>query len=326
MRKGILGFIFFITCLTSSAYAGEKKTLNLPVDTSFQKVNSTLNSPLDTCSFIRSMTQPQLYTLINYLFEMDSIPLDLISEINAAILAHQREQQFANEMHTDWDEKNIFPLNELNTKTDTTCIINLIDELHTHFSLPFKGVITSTFGWRKAYNSNHNGVDIDLERGDKVVAAFDGIVRFAKWQGGFGNVVVVRHSNGLETLYAHLSKLKVKVGQVINSGNILGLGGSTGHSTGSHLHFEVRFKSKPINPKYLIEFEREKLVCETVVLKTTRSGLAAFPPDTKEYFAQKGDTIFEVAKRFGVSAKTLSQRNGLNQWLRLKAGQKIVIG
>ena len=224
---------------------------------------------------------------------------------------------------SDWDEKNIFCMKELGRKLDTTCVLGLIEETQS-FTMPVIGVITSNFGWRK--NVAHNGIDIDLRRGCKVVAAFDGVVRFARWQGGYGNVVVVRHANGLETLYAHLSKIKVKVGQAVNSGDVVGLGGATGNATGPHLHFEVRLKSKPINPRYLIEFESEKLVSEKLVFKSTRSGWAAYPPDVKEYVAQKGETVLDVAKHFGLPVKLLAEHNCINQWSRLKPGQRILIG
>src|SRR5574343_1124269 len=101
-------------------------------------------------------------------------------------------------------------------------------------------MITSEFGWRK-YRP-HYGTDIDLEIGDTVVSAFDGMVRIARPKvGGYGNVVIIRHSNGLETVYAHLSKILVEPGQTIKAGELLGLGGNTGRSYGAHLHFDMRY-------------------------------------------------------------------------------------
>ncbi|MBI2269163.1 MAG: peptidoglycan DD-metalloendopeptidase family protein [Bacteroidetes bacterium] len=311
-------------CFPLIVFAGEKKS-SAPVDTSVRTINVEQIAAGDSVrSFIRSMNQQQLYSLVDFLFEMDSIPVELVDEINSVVKKHKCELVAAVEKQNDWDEKHIFSVKELTERLDTTCVISLIDEQHMGYSLPIVGVITSKFGWRKT--ANHNGVDIDLNKGDKVVAAFDGVVRFARFQGGFGNVVIVRHANGLETLYAHLTKIKVKPGQVVNSGDLLGLGGSTGHSTGTHLHFEIRFKSKPINPMYLFEFAEQKLVSERLIIKSTRLGLSAYPPDIKEYIAKKGDTVFDVAKHFGVSAKALALQNKISQWSRLKAGQKIVIG
>ncbi len=211
------------------------------------------------------MNLGQLETLIDYLFEMDSIPSDMIREINIAVI----------EKREIWDEKNVFSWTEMNSRLDTNCLINIVDEQHPCFTLPAEGVITCNYGWHKTYN--HNGIDIDLRKGTPVYAAFDGIVRFANWQNGYGYVVVVRHENGLETLYAHLSKIKVKVGQVVNSGETVGLGGATGNATGNHLHFEVRLLSKPINPKYLIEFGEKKLIREKFLFNYSHKGWSVLP-------------------------------------------------
>jgi len=326
MYRLLIGGLFAVLfCFPQTGSAGEKNTVTSSVDTSSAKSTIHAVSVADSSrSFIRSMTPQQLQTLIDFLFEMDSIPVDIVKEINAAVLMHKNKELTTIEHQEGWDDKNIFCWKEMNAKLDTSCTIKLSGEQEHGFTLPVCGVITCNFGWNKTYN--HNGIDIDLRRGDKVVSAFDGVVRFAKWENGYGYVVVVRHANGLETLYAHLSKIKVKAGQVVNSGEVVGLGGATGHATGTHLHFEVRLKSRPINPKYLIDFAEEKLVNNELVFKTTRLGWAVYPPDTKEYVAQKGDTVFEIAKRFGVSPKNLAEQNCLNQWIRLKPGQRIVIG
>jgi murein DD-endopeptidase MepM/ murein hydrolase activator NlpD len=105
---------------------------------------------------------------------------------------------------------------------------------------PVCGQLNSAFGPR--HRRMHYGVDIDLERGDPVVCAFEGVVRISRFHKQFGNVVVVRHSNGLETLYGHLSERLAEVGDHLEAGEVLGLGGSTGRSTGDHLHFETRYQ------------------------------------------------------------------------------------
>ena len=87
----------------------------------------------------------------------------------------------------------------------------------------------------------HSGIDLDLEVGDNVEASFDGIVKRADYVSGYGNLVVLKHFNGLETYYAHLSKILVTIGDTLEAGDKLGLGGSTGRSTGPHLHYEIRY-------------------------------------------------------------------------------------
>lgn len=284
---------------------------------------------------IQALNEEELISLVEYLFNMDTVNPALVTEINSAIanLKNNSSRLKISEniedytfpsagLYESWEIDNLFPEKDLlKLEGDTSVTLELKWGGHDKYVNPFNGNITSGFGWRDS--AQHNGVDIDLNRGDVVSAAFDGMVRIAKRQGGFGNIVIVRHYNGLETVYAHLSKIKVKPGQVIMAGQTIGLGGNTGHTTGTHLHFEVRFKGVPINPKYLISFQEQKLVCNELVIKKTKWGLAAFPKDIKFYTIEKGDTIFEIAKRFGKSTSSIKEMNGITGRVHLKAGQQI---
>jgi murein DD-endopeptidase MepM/ murein hydrolase activator NlpD len=286
-------------------------------------------------TLIQSMSREQLNALIDFLMEMDTIPADLAREIeiasarfkesdNAVVIAKSEKSSIpASDFYASWEINNLFPEKDmLKFKGDTSVCLTLKGGEKGEYFHPFNGPVTSNFGWRDS--TQHNGIDIDLNKGDKVSAAFDGMVRIAKNGGGFGNVVIIRHYNGLETVYAHLSKIKVKPGQVVIAGQVIGLGGSTGHSTGSHLHFEVRFKGVPINPKYLISFPDHKLLCNELVIKKSKWGLAAYPKDTRFYTIEKGDTIFEIAKRFGTTTASIKQMNGFTgSRVRLKVGQQI---
>lgn len=121
--------------------------------------------------------------------------------------------------------------------------------------------ITSRFGPR--WGRRHEGLDIKVYVGDTIVSAFDGKVRIVRCdRNGWGNFVVVRHPNGLETLYAHLSKQLVKEDQEVKAGEPIGLGGNTGRSTGSHLHFECRVLGKLINPELLFDFPNQDVKCD----------------------------------------------------------------
>lgn len=127
-------------------------------------------------------------------------------------------------------------------------------ETGQRFTPPKQGMITSGFGHRHLFGrSFHKGIDIDLETGDQVVAAMTGKVRIARYNSGYGNFVVIAHEDGLETLYGHLSELWVKEGQDIESGQAIGLGGSTGQSTGAHLHFEIRIFGEQIDPVRVLD-------------------------------------------------------------------------
>lgn len=156
-------------------------------------------------------------------------------------------------------------------------------EMDCDFAMPIYGRTNSPFGWR--HGRPHTGIDLQLRTGDSVYAAFDGVVRMSKYYNGYGNCVVVRHYNGLETLYAHLSKLDVKPGTLVNAGQLLGLGGSTGHSTGPHLHFEIRFLGRPLNPASVIDFPNETLKIDTLNIE---SKLFQMPAGSYKYKKRRG--------------------------------------
>ncbi len=208
--------------------------------------------------------------------------------------------------------------------------IHLIDD-STDFCFPMKNIITSPYGWRKLWNRPHRGVDILLRTGDPVKACFPGVVRIARSMGGYGNVVVLRHENGLETVYGHMSKILVKPLQIVKAGDVLGLGGSTGRSTGPHLHFEVRFQYEPIDPEWILDFKTYSLRTRRLHLDKTYFGIFApkgnkhpvFKADKsiiKErpqrqqsrevyYEPKKGDTLERIAMMHSTTVDKLKELN-----------------
>jgi hypothetical protein len=192
--------------------------------------------------------------------------------------------------------------------------------------------ITSPFGprWRRM----HNGLDLKVEIGDTIRAAFDGTVRVVKYEAkGYGNYIVVRHTNGLETVYGHLSKQLVEPNQTVKAGEIIGLGGNTGHSTGSHLHFETRFLGIAINPALMFDFPNQDVVADTYTYRKggssyDRPGSTAIASKSddadriiKYHKVHRGDTLSRVAKVRGVSVSKLCELNGLTKRSKLKPGQ-----
>jgi murein DD-endopeptidase MepM/ murein hydrolase activator NlpD len=280
------------------------------------------------------LTEKQLINLIDSLSDEKSIPCDLIVMINGLIAQRESvnpKNDFGNfsvypadrVYYGKWDTKNLFPYGRELSNNDTTIIITLAGD-HGNYSHPVNGVVTSCFGWRDS--AQHQGIDLNLKRGDAVGCAFDGMVRVAtKNYGGYGNVVIVRHYNGLETLYAHLYKIKVKPGEFVFAGQTIGLGGSTGHSTGAHLHFETRYKGIPINPKYFISFDDQRLVSAHIELKKTRWGYTAYAADEDTYTIQKGDNLYELSRQFSTSVARLKELNGYRSYPRLKAGDKLLV-
>lgn len=144
-------------------------------------------------------------------------------------------------------------------------------EVPDHYRIDLRGfcmptpsrVITSNYGYRPSFGRMHKGLDIKVYTGDTIVSAFDGKVRVVSYEAkGYGNYVVIRHNNGLETIYGHLSKHLCKVGDVVKAGQVIGLGGNTGLSTGSHLHFETRIMGIAINPALLFDFAAQDVTCD----------------------------------------------------------------
>ena len=191
---------------------------------------------------------------------------------------------------------------------------------------PFLNRITSEFGFRR-YRF-HYGIDIKLNYGDSVRCAFDGMVRMVRYNRlGYGHYVVIRHFNGLETIYAHLSRPLVKVNQPIRSGEVLGLGGSTGRSTGSHLHFETRYLGQAFNPREIIEFDQGAIrqPDQQILLSLNTFGHIKEMAMTRYYVIRKGDTLSRIAMRNGVSINTLCKLNNISTKTILRIGQRLKI-
>lgn len=201
----------------------------------------------------------------------------------------------------------------------------------TGFRMPTPSTrITSPFGprWRRM----HNGIDVKVNTGDTIVSAFDGKVRIVKYERrGYGKYIVIRHSNGLETIYGHLSKQMVEENQVVKAGEPIGLGGNTGRSTGSHLHFETRFLGIAINPAYMFDFPKQDIVADTYVFRKTFRGrassgahdemLASDDAVIRYHKVKSGDTLSRIAKLRGVSVSKLCKLNRITTRTTLRLGQ-----
>ncbi|HJD75675.1 MAG TPA: peptidoglycan DD-metalloendopeptidase family protein, partial [Bacteroides reticulotermitis] len=178
----------------------------------------------------------------------------------------------------------------------------------------------------------NNGLDIKVNIGDTIVAAFDGKVRIVKYERrGYGKYIVIRHDNGLETVYGHLSKQIVEENQLVKAGEIIGLGGNTGRSTGSHLHFETRFLGIAINPAYMFDFPKQDIVADTYTFRKTRGvernragshdSNVAESAAIRYHKVKNGDTLSRIAKIRGVSVSTLCKLNRIKPTTTLRIGQ-----
>ncbi len=285
---------------------------------------------------LKPISRDELVYMVDSILDLDSVPVAAIEMLNyysaelektsierSRIMKTSKLSKLpASEIYDSFDEENLFKLATDECLPDLQNIIVQNDSLG-NYTAPICGVVTSNYGWRD--KRMHKGIDIDLNKGDKVLAAFDGMVRIARRNNGFGNVVIIRHYNGFETVYAHLSKLKVKAGQVVTSGQLVGLGGATGHATGTHLHFEVRYMGHALNPANFISFDEGKILNDTVTIRKSKYGIAAFPSNAKIYTVQRGDSWYEVAKRYGLTSQSMKAMNGTDKRFYLKVGQKIRI-
>jgi LysM repeat protein len=218
--------------------------------------------------------------------------------------------------------------------------IQLVDSLHG-YHYPFKAKLTSRYGMRRG--RQHQGVDIPLKTGDPVYATFDGKVRFSGTSGGYGNLIVIRHHNGLETYYAHLSARNVEAGDWVVAGQEIGKGGSTGRSSGPHLHFEVRYHGHTMDPERIIDFATGELRGEELLLKRRHLSIYAkyeqdFDEETEAarqaeaekaaasvqyHTIKKGDTLGAIARKYGTTVNKICSLNGIQSTTILQIGKKL---
>lgn len=184
---------------------------------------------------------------------------------------------------------------------------------------------TSGFGPR--WGRYHQGIDLNLQTGTPIMTTFDGIVRISAFDRGFGNYVVVRHRNGIETLYGHMSARKVEVGQLVKAGQVIGLGGSTGWSTGPHLHYETRYEGNTFNPLLIYDFSLpEQLLTDKFDLMPQHfSHLGNKIRKTIVHKVNPGETLSIISAKYNVSVTTLAKLNRLSENSVLQVGQTIII-
>ncbi|MDR2691482.1 MAG: peptidoglycan DD-metalloendopeptidase family protein [Dysgonamonadaceae bacterium] len=246
------------------------------------------------------------------------------------------------------EEENEFPADELyegawnNDFLKVYANVNIPDSFKidiSSFVMPVTGMVTSPYGprWRRF----HYGTDIKLQTGDTVYAAFNGKVRVCSYERkGYGNYLVIRHPNGMETVYGHLSESLVSINENVQAGQPIALGGNTGRSTGSHLHFEFRFLGQAIDPSDIIDFTHFCTYDDSYVFNKSRSGDAYFNVDfytkfkslksnfasktkAKYYKVRSGDTLLAIAQRYGTSVDKICRLNGIKATTTLKIGRSL---
>lgn len=242
-----------------------------------------------------------------------------------------------------WEQNNIFPYyNVPLSAIPETAPIQLVDSLRA-YRYPFKGYITSRYGIRNG--RRHTGIDIALKTGDTIYSTFNGKVRYSKaTENGYGSLVVIRHDNGLETYHAHLSKRLVEAGERVVAGQPIALGGSSGRSSGPHLHFECRYMGQAFDPERLIDFRTGNLRRDFILLKRSYFNASSkysqdFNDEEKQQAAEKkeaqitaerryykvksGDCLSTIAARNHTTVAAICRLNGIKEDATLQINQTL---
>ncbi len=248
-----------------------------------------------------------------------------------------------------WNDRQANPYKTAFSALPDRVSLWLVDST-SQFCVPYRTKIYSRFGIR--HGRRHQGVDLPLKVGDPIHAAFDGKVRISSYMKGYGNLVVIRHENGLETFYGHLSKRNVEVDQWVHAGDVIGLGGSTGRSTGPHLHFETRYQGYAFDPSWLADFEQGTLRSGVFTLKkrylSERSNYVPESEDEEEdiliaekeereeearlaaeeaakryHTIKSGDTLGALAVKYHTTVRQLCAWNGIKATTTLRLGRKL---
>lgn len=260
-KIALSGLIILSSLFTATTVQAQKKT-----STVSPKLEDLPCLPIDTLPTANEDTKIIIYTNNTWKYYRPGL-----------------EGQFnGNPVYTDyWNTEHIFAyrsveLSEIPAVVDIN-LISSLDEYHA----PIVGKVFSKYGPRG--RRSHNGVDIPLKTGEPIYATFDGRVRYSKYNtGGFGNLVIVRHENGLETYSAHLSKRNVEEGEYVKSGQVIGFGGSTGRSRSPHLHFEVRYYDQTFDPEHLFDFEDGNIKYQTFALEKSYFNIRSRASDQLE--------------------------------------------
>lgn len=197
------------------------------------------------------------------------------------------------------------------------------------FYRPVWGIITSRYGYRPKFGRMHYGVDLALNIGDTVRAALPGVVTLVSYDdGGYGHYLTIKHSNGVETRYGHLSRSLTLPGQRVEAGEPIALGGNTGNSTGPHLHFEARYMGTPMDPLKVFDFSGRSMASyakmrqepSSNIVATGFNGSKTSLKQKSTYVVRQGDTVRKIAERAGITVLRLCQLNFITEGTELSPG------
>ena len=259
-------------------------------------------------------------------FKKDLVLKELAEMSELAELEAKENLMFpADELYGEWTNQWVNPFRGKKVDYPDSCVIDC-----STFVLPIDTMTRVTSKYEPRRRRMHRGIDIKVQIGDTIRAAFDGKVRIKNYERrGYGYYLVIRHPNGLETVYGHLSKFLVGLNDIVRAGEPIALGGNTGRSTGSHLHFETRFLGQAINPAEIIDFEnsvphQDQYVFRNVKINGRKSNIYTSSNNQMVYHRVKsGDTLGKIARIYGTTVSELCRLNGLRSTSILRIGQSI---
>ena len=347
MKKYCLTYMAAIAALSASAAApqAERKTDSLHIASLSPREAATI----DSIVAMRLRLQPKQ---IESIFDTnDVVAIDTLDSGNDAIQVvlysnntwkYVRNREIAKDstiFEKYWDTTTLFPYKEVDMSSmPKSVVIDLVDSV-TSYHCPYQGSVHP----RGKYGPRRRR--LPLKAGDPVYATFCGRVRISEYnKGGYGNLVIIRHDNGLETYYGHLSERMVEPNQWVEAGQIIGLGGSTGRSTGPHLHFETRYYGQSFDPERLIDFKNGLLCRETFLLKKSFFSIysnagqdfddeianeeqdkkeAAEKAAMKYHRIKSGDTLGAIARKYGTTVTNICRLNGIKSTTTLRIGRSL---
>ena len=244
-------------------------------------------------------------------------------KVQFADLSEEDELDTEEEMYPADDLYGLWDSERVNPYGSTVVIPDSFDIDVSSYVPPTEGYVTSPFGPRR--RRFHYGIDLKVQVGDTIRAAFDGKVRVEEYQKrGYGYYLVLRHTNGLETVYGHLSDFLVESDQTVKAGQPIALGGNTGRSTGSHLHFETRFLGMAINPASIIDFQRYAPHKDVFVFTKTKSLSNKYQNGSLAYHrVRQGDTLGKIAMKYGITINVLCRLNKIKSTAKLRVGSTL---
>ena len=337
--KTIVGIVLSIGCVEANAQVFPKivKKNNTSNSSNTQERRNIELRQFDQESYLRTLTFQTDSLIFQYDVNLARIR-SIVSEDQNGIswaptnqLVKVSEQVqidsiwvTAFEYYSTWDSKKVDIYNFDIRNFQDSLQLRLYDQRYgMDWKLPLdESKKTSVFGPR--WGRSHYGTDLDLDTGDPVYSAFDGIVRVRSYDRyGWGYYVLVRHKNGLETLYGHLSKQIAEVGDEIKAGDIIGKGGSTGRSTGSHLHYEMRYRGLPFDPEKVYDFDKGELTTQDLLITKDLFSHVAKARAAAYHRVKRGDTLGSIARRYGVPISQVTRLNGISTRSILRIGQNL---